>query len=79
MPVPPGLEWSQFLGPAPMRPFSRNRFAYTWHWFWDTGNGEIGNQGVHEIDIALWGLDRNDWPVSVARDYRSPYIVPKIA
>ena len=44
-------------GPAPMRPFNENRFAYNWHWFWDTGNGDIGNQGVHEMDIARWGLD----------------------
>ena len=54
-----------FLGPAPMRPFTKNRFAYNWHWFWDTGNGDIGNQGVHEMDIARWGLGesgcRNRW------------------
>ena len=55
-PVPPGLDWDQFLGPAPMRPYTRNRFAYNWHWFWDTGNGDIGNQGVHEMDICRWGL-----------------------
>jgi predicted dehydrogenase len=55
-PVPPGLNWDMFLGPAPMRPFNENRFAYNWHWFWDTGNGDIGNQGVHEMDIARWGL-----------------------
>ncbi|HYO83425.1 MAG TPA: Gfo/Idh/MocA family oxidoreductase [Bryobacteraceae bacterium] len=53
---PPGVDWSYFLGPAPMRPFNENRFAYNWHWFWDTGNGDIGNQGVHEMDILLWGL-----------------------
>jgi predicted dehydrogenase len=41
-----------------MRPFSRNRFAYNWHWFWDTGNGDIGNQGIHEMDKARWGLNR---------------------
>jgi predicted dehydrogenase len=57
-PVPAGLNWDLFLGPAPMRPFSKNRFAYTWHWFWDTGNGDIGNQGIHEMDIARWGLGR---------------------
>ncbi|HET8547520.1 MAG TPA: Gfo/Idh/MocA family oxidoreductase [Bryobacteraceae bacterium] len=55
-PVPPGLNWDMFLGPAPMRPFNENRFAYNWHWFWDTGNGDIANQGVHEMDIARWGL-----------------------
>lgn len=55
---PPGINWDLFLGPAPMRPFNENRFAYNWHWFWDTGNGDLGNQGVHETDICLWGLDR---------------------
>jgi predicted dehydrogenase len=55
-PVPPGVDWDLFLGPAPMRPFNELRFKYNWHWFWDTGNGDIGNQGVHEIDIARWGL-----------------------
>ena len=39
-----------------MIPFSKNRFLYNWHWFWTTGNGDIGNQGVHEMDIARWGL-----------------------
>ncbi len=64
-PVPPGVNWDLFLGPAPMRPFNENRFKYNWHWFWDTGNGDIGNQGVHEMDIARWGLNRLDHPISV--------------
>jgi len=64
-PVPPGIDWDKFLGPAQMKPFSVNKFDYNWHWFWDTGNGDIGNQGVHEMDIALWGLDRTDWPKNV--------------
>ena len=55
-PVPPGLNWDMFLGPAPMRPFNELRFAYNWHWFWDTGNGDLGNQGVHQMDIARWGM-----------------------
>jgi Oxidoreductase family, C-terminal alpha/beta domain len=55
-PVPVGIDWDQFLGPAPMRPFTKNRFAYNWHWFWDTGNGDLGNQGVHQMDICRWGL-----------------------
>ncbi len=55
-PVPPGLDWDMFLGPAPMRPFNELRFAYNWHWFWDTGNGDLGNQGVHQMDIARWGM-----------------------
>ncbi|MCC6587926.1 MAG: Gfo/Idh/MocA family oxidoreductase [Bryobacterales bacterium] len=65
MPVPPGIDWDKFLGPAPMRPFNENRFKYNWHWFWDTGNGDLGNQGVHQMDIALWGLGVNELPNSV--------------
>ena len=53
---PPGVDWDRFLGPAPLRPFNENRFAYNWHWFWDTGNGDLGNQGIHEVDVARWGL-----------------------
>jgi hypothetical protein len=64
-PVPAGIDWDKFLGPAQMKPYSKNKFAYNWHWFWDTGNGDIGNQGVHEMDICLWGLGRNGWPTSV--------------
>jgi len=62
-PIPPGVDWDKFLGPAPMRAFNENRFRYNWHWFWDTGNGDIGNQGIHEMDIARWGLGR-DLPVA---------------
>jgi len=57
-PTPAGLDWDKFLGPAPMRPYNELRFKYNWHWFWDTGNGDIGNQGIHEMDMARWGLDR---------------------
>jgi predicted dehydrogenase len=57
-PTPPGIAWDIFLGPAPMRPFNQLRFKYNWHWFWDTGNGDIGNQGIHEMDVARWGLGR---------------------
>ncbi|HEY3838632.1 MAG TPA: Gfo/Idh/MocA family oxidoreductase [Bryobacteraceae bacterium] len=64
-PVPPGIDWDKFLGPAQFKPYSKNKFAYNWHWFWDTGNGDIGNQGVHEMDIALWGLNRPGWPTTV--------------
>ena len=65
-PVPTGLNWERFLGPAQIKPYSKNKFAYNWHWFWDTGNGDIGNQGVHEMDMGLWGLGRGGWPVSVS-------------
>ena len=54
--VPEGVDWDKFLGPAPYRPFNLNRFHYKWHWFWDTGNGDFGNQGIHQADIARWGL-----------------------
>ena len=55
-PVPPGVHYDTWLGPAPARPFTRNRFHYNWHWHWDYGNGDIGNQGVHQMDIARMGL-----------------------
>ena len=50
------VNYDLWLGPAPERPFNRNRFHYNWHWHWDYGNGDMGNQGVHEMDIARWGL-----------------------
>ncbi len=55
-PVPAGVNYDLWTGPAPLKPFTRNRFHYNWHWIWDTGNGEVGNQAIHEIDIARWGL-----------------------
>lgn len=55
-PVPPGVNYDLWLGPAPQRAFNPNRFHYNWHWNWDYGNGDIGNQGIHEMDIARWGL-----------------------
>ena len=55
-PVPPGVNYDLWTGPAPKRAFTKNRFHYNWHWFWDTGNGDLGNQGIHEVDIARWGL-----------------------
>ncbi|HEX8984173.1 MAG TPA: Gfo/Idh/MocA family oxidoreductase, partial [Bryobacteraceae bacterium] len=55
-PVPAGVDYDLWLGPAPKTEFTRNRFHYNWHWFWDYGNGDLGNQGIHEMDIARWGL-----------------------
>ena len=54
--VPAGVHYDLWTGPAPLHAFTRNRFHYNWHWFWDYGNGDIGNQGIHEMDIARWGL-----------------------
>ncbi len=55
-PVPPGLDYDLWQGPAPQHVFTRNRFLYNWHWFWWYGNGDLGNQGVHQVDAARWGL-----------------------
>ena len=55
-PVPPGVNYDLWLGPAPLHAFTKNRFHYNWHWFWDYGNGDIGNQGIHQVDAARWGL-----------------------
>jgi predicted dehydrogenase len=51
---PASLDFDLWLGPAPKQPFHRNLVHYNWHWFWDFGNGDIGNQGVHEMDVARW-------------------------
>ena len=67
-PVPAGVNYDTWLGPAPMRPFNPNRFHYNWHWFWDTGNGDIGNQGIHEMDICRWGLNKKTLPELVVSD-----------
>jgi len=55
--VPEGLNWDLWQGPAKAREFSKNFVHYNWHWFWDYGNGDIGNQGIHETDLCMWGLD----------------------
>lgn len=63
--VPQGVQYDLWTGPAPMRPFTRNRFHYNWHWFWDYGSGDIGNQGIHQMDVARWGLGVT-YPVKVS-------------
>ncbi len=50
------VDYNLWQGPAPEQPFNRNRFHYNWHWNWNYGNGDMGNQGVHEMDVARWGL-----------------------
>jgi predicted dehydrogenase len=60
------VDYDLWLGPAPKRPFNRSRFHYNWHWHWAYGNGDTGNQGPHQFDIARWGLDKSEHPVSVS-------------
>lgn len=55
--VPEGLDYDLWTGPAPKRPFTENLVHYNWHWHWDYGNGDVGNQGIHETDLCMWGLD----------------------
>jgi len=64
-PAPKGLHFDTWLGPAPTQPFHTNIVHYRWHWFWDFGNGDMGNQGVHELDKARWGLNKNEFPVQI--------------
>ena len=63
--VPEGVNWDLYLGPAPYRAFDLNRFHYGWHFFWDTSTSEIGNNGVHHLDVLRWGLDKQVHPVRV--------------
>ena len=62
---PKNLDWNLWVGPAPMQPYHGNLVHYNWHWFWDFGNGEIGNQGVHQMDVARWALADATWPTYV--------------
>lgn len=62
---PSHINWDAWVGPAPMQPFHENLVHYNWHWFWDFGNGDTGNQGVHEIDVARWAVDAGTLPTRV--------------
>ena len=61
-PIPAGLNYDLWCGPAPMRPFSKNLVHYNWHWHWNYGNGDVGNQGIHETDLCMWGLGVDQLP-----------------
>ena len=54
---PATLDYDLWVGPGKWRPYSKKHVHYNWHWTWDFGNGEIGNQGIHELDMLQWGLD----------------------
>ena len=62
---PEQLDFNLWLGPAPEQSYHKNLVPYNWHWFWDTGNGDIGNQGVHQMDLARWGIPGATLPKSV--------------
>ena len=57
-PIPATVDYNLWCGPAPLDPPRRTKFHYDWHWFWQTGNGDIGNQGAHQMDLARWALDK---------------------
>jgi hypothetical protein len=62
---PAKFHYDRWLGPAPQRPYNEKRSHYNWHWYWDTGNGDTGNTGPHQLDIARWGMNKNEHPVAV--------------
>jgi predicted dehydrogenase len=62
---PATFHYDLWLGPAPYRPYNVKRSHYCWHWYWDTGNGDTGNTGPHQLDLARWGMNKNEHPVSV--------------
>ncbi len=62
---PATCDYDLWCGPAPKAPLMRRRLHYDWHWVWDTGNGDLGNQGIHQMDVARWGLGKNELARSV--------------
>lgn len=65
-PVPEGVHWDLYRGPAPMIPFNENHFHYNWHWYWDTSTSEFGNNGVHMMDIVRWAMKKNEYPSKIS-------------
>lgn len=64
-PVPKSVNYDLWCGPAPVKPLMRKNLHYDWHWIWDYGNGDLGNQGIHEMDKARWGLGKMELAKSV--------------
>ena len=62
---PANLHYDMWVGPAAYQPYNEKKTHYNWHWFWNTGNGDTGNQGPHQFDVARWGLNKHEHPVSV--------------
>ena len=91
---PPGVNYDLWLGPAPKHGFTKNRWHYKWHWFWDYGGGDLVNDGIHHLDLAVWqtGMDKQ-YPKEIVTsggqlwyddDHETPdtqtivYIYPKV-
>ncbi len=64
-PIPTGVHYDLWCGPAPLVPLHRERLHYDWHWFWATGNGDLGNQGIHQMDMCRWMLGEEKLPPRV--------------
>ena len=64
---PANVNYDLWCGPAPAGPVTRSRFHYDWHWQWDYGNGDLGNQGIHQMDLCRWALGENVIPASTLR------------
>ena len=64
-PVPESVDYNLWTGPAPLEPLMRTRLHYDWHWVWPTGCGDMGNQGIHEMDLCRWAIGQNQLPPRV--------------
>ncbi len=73
-PVPEGVDYDMWLGPAPKRPFNKNRFHFTWRWYWEYGNGLMTDWGVHLIDYILYGMNKTipDSVMAIGGKYAFP-------
>ncbi|MFW5762063.1 MAG: Gfo/Idh/MocA family protein [Cyclobacteriaceae bacterium] len=63
---PDGFHYDLWIGPAEYFPYNEKKTHYNWHWHWATGNGDIGNQGPHQFDIARWGMGKNEHPLKIS-------------
>ncbi len=63
---PKELHWDMWVGPAQMYPYNEGKCHYNWHWHWNTGNGDTGNQGPHQFDVARWGINKDEHPVRIS-------------
>jgi predicted dehydrogenase len=63
--APEHVDYDNWIGPAPMVPFQANRFHYVWHWWHAFGTGDMGNDGVHDLDYAAWGLGVDTHPTRI--------------